>query len=161
MIAIVENSISESQAYYCIERFNKNLPIREYHGKILIDANHFLEDDQEYNKILSIIHQNALKFNPNVLIDWSHLNFWPAHSLHNLHHDTKSDKTTFTSITYLNCGYRGGETFFEDGTIVSPVTGRTVFFDGVKYLHGVMPVLHGSRFTLSVWYKVKEKENDL
>lgn len=159
MIAIVEDTISESQAYYCIERFNKKIPMREYHGKMLIDVNAFLDEDREINTILSSILKNAQKFNPDLLIDWSHLNFWPTHSLHDLHYDTKSEETTFTSITYLNCGYRGGETFFEDGTTVSPVTGRTVFFDGVKYFHGVRPISHGSRFTLSVWYK--EKENDL
>jgi hypothetical protein len=154
MIAIVDNVLTDAQMYYCIEKFNQeNLPTREYYGKLLIDNNEYLGDDQEFNNILSIINREALKFNPNLCIDWSHLNFWPKHSLQNLHYDNKSEETVFTSITYLNCSYRGGETFFEDGTTVAPVTGRTVFFDGMKYLHGVRPISHGTRVTLSVWYK--------
>lgn len=155
MIAIFDNVISESQVQYCLDKFNMNLPIREYFGKYLIDNDEHFKEDAVFNEILSIVHHKALMLNPNVSVDWSHLNFWPTHSLQNLHHDTKSDETVLTSITYLNSSYRGGETFFEDGTSVSPVIGRTVCFNGIKYLHGVRPISQGTRFTLSVWYKIK------
>ena len=162
MIAIVDSVITEAQAFYCIERFNqKNIPKREYFGKLLIDNNDHLGEDQRFIDILSTINRNALKFNPTVCIDWSHLNYWPTFSRQDLHYDTKSDETVYTSITYLNCSYRGGETFFEDGTTVSPVTGRTVFYDGKKYHHGVRPVSHGNRVTLSIWYKTKDMINDI
>lgn len=160
MITVVEDVITESQAYYCIERFNQNIPTREYFGKLLIDNNDYLGDDIDFVDILSTIHKCALRFVPNIEIDWSHLNYWPTFSRHDLHHDTKSKETIFTSITYLNCSYRGGETFFEDGTSISPVMGRTVFFDGIRYNHGVRPISHGNRFTLSVWYK-KGMVNDI
>ena len=153
MIAIVDNVITESQAYYCIEKFAQNIPTREYFGKLLIDNNDYLGDDQEFNRILSMVNRKANEFNPGVCVDWSHLNFWPTFSRQDLHHDTKSEETVYTSITYLNCSYRGGETFFEDGTSISPVVGRTVFYDGKKYLHGVRPISQGTRVTLSVWYK--------
>ena len=153
MIAIVDDVLSEDRVKYCTDKFTQDIPLREYFGKFLIDNNERLGDDKEFNTILSIVNAHALKFNPNLCIDWSHLNFWPTFSRQDLHRDDKSEETAFTSITYLNCTYRGGETFFEDGTMVSPVVGRTVFFDGMKYLHGVKPISQGTRFTLSVWYK--------
>ena len=153
MIVIVDNVITESQVQYCINKFNGDLPMREYFGKHLIENNEYLGDDQEFNNILSIVNRKAMEFNPDVCVDWSHLNFWPTLSRQDLHYDTKSEETIYTSITYLNCSYRGGETFFEDGTTISPVVGRTVFYDGKKYLHGVRPISQGTRITLSVWYK--------
>jgi hypothetical protein len=156
VIAIVDDVLSEARVKYCIDIFTRDIPLREYFGKFLIDNNERLGDDQEFNNILSIINVHASKINPNVCIDWSHLNFWPTFSRQDLHHDSKSEETVFTSITYLNCTYRGGETFFEDGTTVAPIVGRTVFFDGMKYLHGVKPISQGTRFTLSAWYKQRK-----
>ena len=76
----------------------------------------------------------------------------PPSSLHNLHVDDARDTTVMTSITYLNDNYEGGETFFEDGLSVTPKLGRTLFFDGKKYAHGVNEVKNGHRFVLAIWY---------
>jgi len=69
-----------------------------------------------------------------------------------MHFDEARESTNLTSITYLNEGYLGGETAFDNGVIIKPKIGKTVFFDGKKYLHGVNPVTKGKRFVLAIWY---------
>ena len=72
-------------------------------------------------------------------------------SIHNLHLDQARPTTVMTSITYLNDDYDGGETFFEDGLSVKPKLGRSLFFDGLAYKHGVN-ACGGDRFVLAIWY---------
>jgi len=83
---------------------------------------------------------------------------WPEGSRQPLHIDKKRTTTALTSITYLNDNFGGGETYFENGTSVKPKKGKTVFFDGMKYRHGVSPVMEGTRFVLANWYS-KDIEN--
>jgi predicted 2-oxoglutarate/Fe(II)-dependent dioxygenase YbiX len=61
--------------------------------------------------------------------------------------------TSLTSITYLNEDFDGGRSVMYDGTKIKPKTGRTLIFDGNKYIHGVEPILKGERYTLPIWYK--------
>jgi len=56
---------------------------------------------------------------------------------------------------YLNENYKGGQTYFKDGTIFSPKTGRMLFFDGKYYFHGVKEILSNDRYVLVIWYKKK------
>lgn len=63
----------------------------------------------------------------------------------------------YTSITYLNEGYIGGETFIktEHGTdyISVPKTGTTVIFPSDESAeHGVYEVKEGLRVTLPIWF---------
>jgi hypothetical protein len=90
-------------------------------------------------------------------IDWVQIVLWPEGSHQAFHFDSASSQTTIASITYLNDSYAGGNTHFWDGTSVAPVAGRTVFFWGQKYKHGVSPVVRGSRFTLPIWYKARSE----
>lgn len=83
---------------------------------------------------------------------------WPEGSMQHLHVDSTRTTTALTSITYLNDDFEGGETYFENGISVKPKKGKTVFFDGMKYRHGVNPVRNGKRFVLSNWYS-KDIEN--
>tara|TARA_R100001480_G_scaffold150635_4_gene151454 strand:- start:2389 stop:2886 length:498 start_codon:yes stop_codon:yes gene_type:complete len=76
----------------------------------------------------------------------------PTGTKHDMHVDEARDTTIMTSITYLNDNYEGGETFFEDGMIVKPKIGRTIFFDGIKYPHGVKEITKGNRFVIASWY---------
>ena len=74
----------------------------------------------------------------------------------------------WTSITYLNTNYNGGETWFpefaesyyEDSFKHTPKQGQSVIFRGVSTLHGVSPVRRNSRYTIAQWYTGK-KENIL
>jgi hypothetical protein len=69
------------------------------------------------------------------------------------HFDTASSQTVLTSITYLNENFVGGDTYFEDGAIIKPVIGRTLVFNGMKYVHGVKEILSGTRWTVPIWYE--------
>jgi len=161
MISIIDNVISEKQARYCIDKFHQDIPSTLFHGKTIISNEQNFRDDLQFVEIMNSIIQYAYLLNPLIEVEWSELNYWPTLTGVGLHYDTSSDETVFTSVTYLNNSYRGGETYFEDGTVVSPVIGRTVFFDGNKYKHGVMQLSHGSRFSLPVWYKKKDLINDI
>ena len=68
------------------------------------------------------------------------------------HYDKTSDKTTITSLIYLNDSFRGGETYLDDGTVIEPKKGRILFFDGKYFKHGVNTT-HGERYVLSTWYR--------
>jgi hypothetical protein len=87
------------------------------------------------------------------LIDWWQIVHWPLGSYQNLHFDKTVNLTALTSISYLNNAFTGGQTFFEDETIIHPKLGRTLLFNGQQYKHGVKQVLTGNRYTLAIWYK--------
>ena len=105
-------------------------------------------------RLLIIILVNIYK---DIVVDWLEIVKWPSNSYQNLHLDKASNKTVLTSITYLNENYSGGETYFKDGMIIKPKTGRTLIFDGMHYVHGVKTIKKGTRYTLPVWYKRCEK----
>jgi hypothetical protein len=98
------------------------------------------------------IHDISIKLN-NSIIDWAQIVYWPTGSFQDLHYDKASERTTLSSICYLNDDYEGGQTYFEDGTIFTPKKGRILFFDGKYYLHGVKKVTSGNRYVLAIWYK--------
>ena len=77
---------------------------------------------------------------------------WPKGSMQHLHLDDSRTTTSLTSITYLNDDFEGGETYFENGVSVKPKKGKTVFFDGMRYRHGVQPIKNKRRFVLANWY---------
>jgi hypothetical protein len=87
-----------------------------------------------------------------ISVDWCEIVAWLQGTSQAAHHDTANPDTVFTSITYLNDRYIGGRTFIVDDIEVVPKIGRTVYFDGNYYLHGVSAVA-GTRFTLPIWYK--------
>ena len=96
---------------------------------------------------------NSISKNFNSEIDWFQIVKWPINSTQNLHFDNASQKTTLTSITYLNDDYTGGQTYYEDGTIFKPKKGRSLFFNGQYYKHGVKPVNKNIRYVVAAWYK--------
>jgi len=86
-------------------------------------------------------------------IDWFQIVRWPKNSFQELHFDSASKETTLSSIVYLNDNFKGGQTFFEDGTIFQPVKGRGLFFDGQYHKHGVKKIEDVDRFVVATWYK--------
>lgn len=69
-----------------------------------------------------------------------------------LHLDSTRPTTTYAAIVYLNHGFLGGETFFEDGRAIRPRTGTLAAFPGAKLRHGVHPVISGRRLTMPMWF---------
>jgi len=67
------------------------------------------------------------------------------------HLDTARKTTTGASITFLNDNFKGGEAVVE-GIEITPILGRTYYFDGNMYQHAVLNVIKGSRHTLGLWY---------
>ena len=124
------------------ERFNTTYPM-------------FLKIGQ-LPKLEDKINKIGMEINKSV-IDWFQIVKWPFPStgMH-IHQDTASDQTTLSGIIYLNDNYKGGQTFFEDGTSFAPVTGRAVFFDGNYFKHGVSPIDKKDRYTVATWMKAHE-----
>jgi len=108
-----------------------------------------------FNQIVEKIEKSINEcLDPKIKVDWCQIVKWPVESYQLPHYDTASDKTVFTSITYLNQDYVGGETFFVDDMKITPKLGRTLCFDGNFRRHGVSRVTEGIRFTLPIWYKL-------
>jgi hypothetical protein len=86
-------------------------------------------------------------------IDWVQIVKWPPGAYHPFHFDDASKNTTISSITYLNHDFVGGETVFEEGTIVKASKNKTIFFSGKNIRHSVNKVLEGTRYTIATWFK--------
>ena len=79
----------------------------------------------------------------------------------NFHIDQVYSATAFTSVTYLNDDFEGGELVVRpygeesDGydMVVKPRPGRTVFYNGGRLKHKVNEVVGGFRYSIPVWYK--------
>jgi len=65
---------------------------------------------------------------------------------------------TLASVIYLNDDYKGGQTYIDDGTVIAPVQGRGLFFDGMLYKHGVFTIKNNVRYTITAWFKDKKDE---
>lgn len=157
MILILDNILNNDECNNLIEIYQQNNEYAHTHGYPTIyplNINKILNNKDNAIKIAKKIENTVTEyFNKNV-IDWCEIVRWPCDSWQSYHLDKASEKTTLTSITYLNENFDGGCTIMHDGTKVKPKTGRTVIFDGNKYIHGVEPILKGERYTLPIWYKI-------
>lgn len=146
MILILEDFISDREVEDLINHYKNNKSnASPWYGTSTVTLDEKFSD-------LGLRINNFVK-NFNAKIDWGKIVSWPKDSYQPLHFDDASKQTTLSSIIYLNEGYQGGQTFFEDGTVVSPKIKRALFFDGTKYKHGVNQIQEGERFTLAIWYK--------
>lgn len=146
MIIIKEDFIKDEDVKKLFSFFENNKHnCMEWHGT------QTLQLDNSFSDLGNYINNYAKQFGAK--IDWGKFVFWPKDSYQPLHFDNASDKTILSSIIYLNDNYQGGQTYFDDKTIISPKEKRALFFDGTKYKHGVMPITEGQRCTLAVWYK--------
>jgi predicted 2-oxoglutarate/Fe(II)-dependent dioxygenase YbiX len=105
------------------------------------------------NSIVKIVNAFNNFSKSTVDVSWCEIVEWPEKSFHPSHNDETSRTISLTSITYLNNSYSGGRTFFVNDIEVLPKVGRTIYFDGIFYQHGVTPVESGVRYTLPIWYK--------
>lgn len=157
MIIIKDNFISEHEINHCLNIISLGKFTKEFNGKYVISNELQLNNDIILNNIKQklLIEARAFLNNDKVEIDWSELVLYPTFTNFDMHVDTASKETVLTSIIYLNNNFRGGETIFEDGTQISPVPGRVIFFDGKKYIHGVNMISIGNRVSFPCWYKLK------
>jgi len=154
-IFIVDNVLNKSECDELIHCYNLNGPTHQWDNFFPMT----IDMDNQYlrNHILKI--QNTINefLKDNLVVDWCEIVRWPVGSFKLPHKDITSKETTFTSVTYLNDDYEGGETYIVDDIKIVPKAGRTFFFDGVFYTHGVTEVKKYDRYTIPIWYK---KEHD-
>ena len=86
-------------------------------------------------------------------LQWAQVYKWPPGSFMDMHHDVASRVTTLTSVLWLNEDFMGGELQFRDGTTFVPVSGRAIWYDGIKNHHRVRKVNRGTRWAIAAWYK--------
>lgn len=151
-ILIVDNVLNAEECKNLIGNFHfarlRQLPEYQiYRDTELLQ----IRPDQEYTwscvqKIASLV----LEYD----VEWSQVVEWKVGSSQAYHRDKTSDKTVLTSITYLNDDYVGGQTSIENDIDIVPKLGRTVYFDGLHYVHGVKKIEKGVRYTLPIWYKM-------
>tara|TARA_A100001201_G_scaffold111558_2_gene95583 strand:- start:348 stop:872 length:525 start_codon:yes stop_codon:yes gene_type:complete len=115
-------------------------------GKNNLDSTYYkiLNLSKEVKKLVN--HDDRFKVLQNVEIVK-----YPCGAHKNYHYDSARPTTTGASITYLNDDYVGGHTVVE-GVDVQPITGRTVYFDGLEFRHAVTNVIKRDRYTISMWY---------
>ena len=144
---IYDNLFTEDECNFAID-FYKNL---EHEAEKFRDVYPLSILENEMNNIQIKLSKISKEFNAQ--IDWIQIVKWPIGSYQNLHFDLDSDETTLSSITYLNDNFDGGRTYFEDGTTFIPKKGRSIFFDGQYYKHGVSKVENNIRYVVATWYK--------
>ena len=151
MILIEQNlfdkNICESLIKLTVENEEKATPFRDIKVIDLIDIDPIFTK-KIINYFTNFLGKRGITAYPEKI----EITIWEINSKHDMHFDMARDSTNLTSITYLNEDYLGGETIFENGIIVKPEIGKTVFFDGKKYLHGVSPITEGKRYVLPIWY---------
>jgi hypothetical protein len=146
---IADNLLSQSECNMLIDYYKKN----ENFSKKFRDVYPLDLKIKDPNINFLETKLNFISKNFNSEIDWFQIVKWPINSTQNLHFDTASQKTTLTSITYLNDDYTGGQTYYENGTIFKPKKGRGLFFNGQYHKHGVKPVSKNIRYVVAAWYK--------
>jgi len=148
---LVDDFITKKECKYLINFYKsyefKSFDFRDVHPLDLQESS-MLELEFLFKKL----NKYASKFKAK--LEWTQIVKWPVGSTQNLHFDDVGDPV-LTSVLYLNDNYKGGQTYYEEGTIFKPKTGRIVYFDGQQYKHGVKPVEKETRFVVAAWYKGK------
>jgi hypothetical protein len=157
-IEMIDNFLSIEDCNYLINFYINNKSFQKPHPvdnkKNIIDVD--ITEIKIFNNLFKKINKHVR--NQNCKIEYTKIVKWTDDCSQSLHLDESSSDTIYSSIIYLNHDYMGGQTFFEEGMIIRPLTGRGLFFNGMYYKHGVMPVKKGPRYTLATWYE--RRKND-
>ena len=146
---IIDNFLSKSECNFLIQFYKDNTDKVEKFN----DTKVLVLDVNSEGLDFFTPKLNSIAKDYNSTIDYIQIVEWPIKSKKNIHVDNVHDNTTISSITYLNDNYEGGQTFFEEGTIFKPKMGRTLFFDGRHYRHGVKTIEKETRYVVATWYK--------
>jgi hypothetical protein len=155
-IVIVDDVLTKTECLEAIKIFNlsrfKSSPQVGWYNDTLV---YHTNNTDEYLLSLTKKIKDSIKFLADEIeVDWSQVVCWFNGSKQDYHKDTASSATVLTSITYLNDNFSGGETSFLNDIQVVPKIGRTVYFNGAHYVHGVNEVSNGIRYSLPIWYKI-------
>lgn len=150
-IFILDNLFTESQCSKLINYYKKNGPNLAHRDTLCHRVNFEIPIIKYF--ILKLEKTISKLLHEKIVVDWADIVEWKSGSHQNDHKDFAKQKTIFTSVTYLNDDYVGGETYFKDTFEVIPKIGKTLFFDGQYYTHGVNKIQSNTRYTLASWYK--------
>ena len=146
---IIDNFISELECNFFIDFYEKNKNFSKKYRDVYPLEIPLVNPAIGFLKL----KLNKISKDFNAEIDWLQIVKWPINSKQDLHIDDASKDTILSSITYLNDNFTGGQTYFEKDIMFIPKRGRSLFFDGKYYRHGVTPVEKNIRYVVAVWYK--------
>ena len=86
-------------------------------------------------------------------IDWWQVVKCSNGSSMHKHKDTASNKTTYSTIIFLNDDFVGGNLILGKSILIKPLAGTAVFFDGVNIEHRVTKNSGGDRYVIAGWFK--------
>lgn len=159
-ILLLDNFLTEEECqqlidHYMINGKGKRAPnrIKGIDNKILLLGEDEPRDYPIVKEVWSRLNDHVDSL--GIKLHWMQIYEWFTGSKMNPHRDLASGATVYTSVIFLNDDFEGGENFFEDGSRFAAKTGRVLFYDGVRYSHGVLPVREGKRWTCTAWYKEK------
>ena len=155
-IVIIDDVLTKSECLQAIKEFNiarlENSPqIGTFRDTIVFHTNN---SNRFLLSLTSKIKNSIMTMTDEIEVDWSQVVGWFEGSKQEYHTDNASAETVLTSITYLNENYSGGETSFLNDIQIVPKVGRTVYFNGAHYVHGVNEITNGIRYSLPIWYKI-------
>ena len=151
MIFIEDNFLNKEDCIYLKQLAEENRETADSYNDIHTLNLHKLnlkKTVQMGHKLSNNISMRGILAYPELM----QITIWPTETEQSVHVDETRDSTNFTSITYLNDDYTGGETYFTNGINIKPKQGKTVFFDGKRYQHGVKRITDKERFVLATWY---------
>tara|TARA_R110000803_G_C11761845_1_gene294034 strand:+ start:53 stop:496 length:444 start_codon:yes stop_codon:yes gene_type:complete len=142
----IENFLHENICKYLIDFFHENEAQSHFFNKRKYMP--LMEIDTKDPVIKNIINLYK-KIKPTKILNNIELVYWPPGESHDWHDDTVY--YDFTTITYLNDNYTGGETTVEKYKVISK-TGKILIFSSDK-LHKVDLLEKGKRYVIVAWYK--------
>ena len=129
---VIENFISSKEADYFINFHKKNFNLNNHfcikHRETEVIQCGLVSNNAKIKKMNNILNKFVKKINKKYEINYFQIVKWPTYEFQPKHVDF--DIHPYTSILYLNDDFEGGETYYEDGTLFSPITGRILYFNG-------------------------------
>ena len=160
MILIIPDLIPKILCEQLIHIHNRNQGlVTEYSDTRVLDMNLLFGEDthKTVRKCSMYIERTISKHFTPKFVEYVQIVKWLPGGSMGLHNDNARDTTSLVSITNLNDDFQGGAHYIDDLSKnekldILPKVGKTVAFDGKKYLHGVREVTKGTRYTLAIWY---------
>ena len=157
MFIILPQHLPSTVCSSLIEIYENNKHIAKKWGNTkLIDINEISNNNDliKCKHVIRFVNNTAVNFfGINTFIEVAQIVKWPVGSNQLPHYDEARELTTFTSLTYLNDDFEGGQTnFTTENLVVIPKVGRTILFDGKRFEHEVKKITDGIRYTLALWY---------
>lgn len=158
MIYISHINLDDQTIKYLIDSFKENIMNTYVWDETRVLSLDRVDKGEFYYRVLALAkHVKSLVFHDEKFSTLQNVEIvkYPCGAHKNFHKDRTRKTTTGASITYLNDNYIGGQTVIE-GIDVQPLSGRTVYFDGMEFRHAVSNVIKNDRYTLSMWYGLDE-----